>query len=171
MKTKLRWTKNWFCVLLALVLCNGASLSAVPTSQSEVIVNTGYWRINLDPAFSTKVLSVTFNHSNTGTKKVPGDSQVLAVKIAIWNTVNKKIGVRRMDFFVNGQELNYFVVKEEKSQPNVVYVEPGKGVYFFNYYIVDKDVKELKDIKLVYQGINENYEKKRMIIPVLVKKK
>ena len=170
MKVNLQLVTKVFCFLLVMVLVTEPGLLATGPGNSEVKVDTGLWKINLNPTFSTKAMSVTFNHPNTGTKKVPSDSQVLAVKIAIWNKGKKKIGVRRMDFFVNDQAINYFLVKE-KGFPNVIYVNPGKGVYFISYYIVKKTVKELKDIKLVYHGIDENYVKKKLLIPVVVKKK
>ena len=139
--------------------------------SSAVKVETGYYVINLFPAFYTKANNVSFNFPNSGTKKVGPGQKVLAAQFIIWNKSQKEIKVRRNDFLVNGQSINHYIVHEKKVQPLVVRVPAGKALGIINYYIVNDNVKSLKDMKVIYKGVTKQYKKQSLIIPVIQKKK
>lgn len=62
-----------FILMISLIIISGISL------YSKVVkVKTGYWVINLYPAFNTKATMVSFNHRNTGTKKIANGKQSLS---------------------------------------------------------------------------------------------
>ncbi len=148
-----------------------APLPSHPAAKFQVVkVNTGYWVIDAITRFNTKVMSIAFHHPNTGTKKVDAQSQVLGVKIALYNPGTKEIKVRRNDFLVNGAAINHFIVKEKQTQPLVVKVPAGKAIGITNYYIIDNKVGGLKDLKVVYSSVNKSYKKFQILVPLTQKK-
>jgi hypothetical protein len=160
--------------LLPLIFCLVFFMTPVEPAGNppSMKVETGYYVIPLMTKFNTKVNMVYFGYANSGTKKVDtGSQQVLAVQFAVWNKAAKDVKVRRMDFSVNGQQINHFLVKETKTTPLVVTVPANKAISFVNYYIVDKNLKTLSDLKVVYSNVDQNYKKKSLVIPVIAKKK
>lgn len=165
--------KGAFFALFVLVIVTAwlplqaVSLPSQPPAKFQVVkVNTGYWVMNAITKFNAKAMSVAFHHPNSGTKKVPGGSQVLGVQFALHNPNPKMIKVRRNDFLVNGASIDHFIVKEKKTQPLVVKVPAGKAIGITNYYIIDNKVGGLKDLQVVYSSVNKSYKKIKISIPL-----
>ncbi len=157
-------------LLLITLLVSLWALYPTGNLDAKVVkVDTGYYVIPLSPTFNTKAMRISFNHINSGTKKIEASQQIVGLQMALWNKSNKEIKVRRNDFYLNKQSLNFFVVKEKKNQPLVVKVPPGKAIGIVNYYILDKSVQGLKDIKIIYSGVTRHYQKKKLSIPVIKK--
>ena len=164
--------KQFFLTFLLMVFSFCSLWGQATTSKHHVEKpGTGYYKIDLKPAFNVKVNMVSFNHNNSGTKKVAKGSQVLGVQFAVWNFGKKMIKVSRSRFKINKQEINHFLVLEKETQPLVVKIPAGKAVGLINYYIMDDKIQTLVELKVEYFGVTKSYKPVRKIIPIISKKK
>jgi len=105
------------------------------------------------------------NYPNEGYKKIEPGNQIVEMKVSVTNPGEKKIGVRRMDFVLNGAEEDPLLGKSQDAV--VLYAEPQQTISFKSLYQIPETITELKDIEVVYVSVDENYAKIRINIPVI----
>lgn len=132
--------------------------------ESRTVELSGDW-VFVSPDLEIRAVSITFDYESDGAIPPKEDEQAIRVGLEMRNSADTLRTVYSSNFFLNEEAYNLYL--EESQEYTAVNVSQEEESNMFVSFRMDEGIDSIDELKLEYEGVDENIEIAMIEIPLV----